>query len=162
VVDGLFFETEELSLHEFNRLVEVLAAVLELALHLAATRQVVADDRLVVSVERVRILCLHHYLVGFEKALHACLPLRLLRSAQFFDGLFIETGQETHELFVPFNDVLVARLLEALLRRADCAHVVYVGLLFRIVQAKRLALHGEIRRGHFVLRLLGVSKRLLF
>jgi len=69
-------------------------------LHLAAAGQVVADDGLVVCIEGVRVLCLNHYLICFKQPLLACFQLLVLLGAQLFDCLFVQTGEETHELFV--------------------------------------------------------------
>ena len=92
---------------------------MELALHLAAARQVVADNRLVIGVEAVGVFGLDHDLVGLEQPLHSCVPFGLLLRAQFLNRLLVETGQQTHELFVALKRVLIARLLEAQLVRAD-------------------------------------------
>jgi hypothetical protein len=69
-------------------------------LHLTAASQVVTNDGLVVRIEGVGVFGLDHYLVGLEQALLACLEFLVLLCAQLFDCLFVEAGEETHELFV--------------------------------------------------------------
>ena len=88
----LLLEMIQLDADELDGLREVLAAILQLALHLAAAGEVVADDGLVVRVERVRILGFDHDLVGLEQALHAGLPLGLVLLIQLLDGLLIKAG----------------------------------------------------------------------
>ena len=61
--DSLLLQAGQLRLDKLNGLGKVLAAILELTLHLTAAGQVVADDRFVVRVERVRVLRLNHYFV---------------------------------------------------------------------------------------------------
>ena len=63
LADSLLLQAGQLRLDKLNGLGKVLAAILELTLHLTAAGQVVADDRFVVRVKRVRVLRLHHYFV---------------------------------------------------------------------------------------------------
>lgn len=65
---------------------------MQLTLHLTAAGEVVADDGLVIGVERVRVLGLDHYLVGLQKALHSRLPLALVLLVQLLDRLLVQTG----------------------------------------------------------------------
>ena len=77
---SLLFKPIKLNRDKLNRLRQILAAVLELTLHLAAAGQVVTDDGFVISIKRVRILGLNHDLICLEKALHASLPFSLILS----------------------------------------------------------------------------------
>ena len=108
LADSLFLQAGQLSLDKLDSLGEVLAAVLELTLHLAAASQVVTDDRFVIRVKRVRVLRLNHYFVRLQKSLHASVPLDLILRVQFLYRLLVETGQQTHQLFVPLYGILVA------------------------------------------------------
>ena len=85
----MLFETIEFYRDKLNRLCQILAAILELTLHLAAAGQIVADNGFVIGIKRVRILCFDHDLISFEKALHASFPLSLILCVQLFDCLFI-------------------------------------------------------------------------
>ena len=69
---------------------------MQLTLHLAATGEIVADNRLVIRIKRVGILGLHHDLVCLQKALHARLPFRLILLIQLLDRLLIQTGYQAH------------------------------------------------------------------
>ena len=75
MVHGLFLDAVKFSGNKLNGTCQILAAVLQFALHLTAARKIVADDCLVVGVEGVGVLGLNHDLVGLEQALHASLPL---------------------------------------------------------------------------------------
>ena len=65
---------------------------MQLTLHLTAAGEVVADDGLVIGVERVRVLGLDHDLVGLQEALHARLPFALILLVQLLDRLLVQTG----------------------------------------------------------------------
>ena len=107
--DGLLLEHDKFSRDEIDCALQVFATLLQLTLHLATACQVVADDGLVIGVEGVGILGLHHDLIGFEEALHARVPFRLLLCTQLFDRLFIQAGQQAHQLFIALNSLLVVR-----------------------------------------------------
>ena len=77
-------------------------------MHLAAAGQVVADNGLVISIERVGVLCFYQYLVGLQEALHPRVPLVLILRVQLVDCLLVETRQQTHELLIFLHGVLVA------------------------------------------------------
>ena len=139
----LLFQVVELHRHEIDSLGEVLAAVLQLALHLVATGEVVADDRLVVRVERVGVLGFHHDLVGFEEARHASLPLGLVLLVQLLDGLLVEAGEQAHQFFIPFHGVLVTRMLKALLVRTDVAYIFVGRIPLRIMHRQRRTLKSR-------------------
>ena len=87
--DSLLFKTIKFDRDKLNRLRQILAAVLKLALHLATAGQVVTDYGFVIGVKGVRILGLDHDLISFQKALHASLPFSLILCIQLFDRLFI-------------------------------------------------------------------------
>ena len=89
---GLLFKPVELNRDELNRLRQILATVLKLALHLTAASQVVANDGFVVGIEGVRVLGFNHDFVSFKKSLHASLPLSFVLRVQFFDRLFVQAG----------------------------------------------------------------------
>jgi hypothetical protein len=56
----------EFQVYEFNCFGQILRTILKLPLHLAATRKVVADDCLVVRIEAVLVLGLHHDFISLE------------------------------------------------------------------------------------------------
>ena len=86
---NLFFKTIEFYSDKLNRLCQILAAILEFALHLATASQIIADNGFVIGIKRVRILCFDHDLISFEKALHASFPFSLILCVQLFYCLFI-------------------------------------------------------------------------
>ena len=87
--DSLLFEHDKFCWYEVDGTLQVFAAVLQLALHLTATGQVVANDGFVIRIKWVGIFRLDHDLVGLQQALHTRVPFIFLLGTQLLDRLLI-------------------------------------------------------------------------